>query len=129
MNRAVSTATLRCSTHLARLCADTVAGTGKTRGTKAWLQSYRALAHGFAKNACAQARNKGFPPEISECASAFFDLQQLRHDADYDPSKTFRRSDVLSIIERAERAILDLRTAPRSDLRAFVAFVLLPERR
>ena len=129
MNRAVSTAYYALFHTLARLCADTIAGTGKTRSNTAWLQTYRALAHGFAKNACAQAHKKSFSAEIVRFADAFVELQRLRHDADYDPTKTFKRSDVLLQIERAERAVLDMRTAPRPDLRAFVALVLLPERR
>lgn len=129
MNRAVSTAYCALFHTLARLCADIVAGTGKTVSAKAWLQAYRALAHGFAKNACAQARSKGFPPEVLQFASAFVDLQQLRHDADYDPSRMFKRSEVVSVIGRAERAISGLRSAQRSDLRAFVVLVLIPERR
>ena len=129
VNRAVSTAYYAMFHTLARLCADTVVGTGKTRSTAAWLQTYRALAHGFAKNACSQAHNKGFPPEILGFADAFVHLQRLRHDADYDPSRTFKRYDVISMIERAERVILGLAAAPRPDLRAFVALVLLPERR
>ena len=124
-NRAMSTAYYALFHTLARLCADTIVGTGKTRSGKAWLQIYRALAHGHAKNACAQTRNKNFPPEILRFASAFVEQQQIRHDADYDPSKTFKRFEVLSMIEQAECAILDLRFAPRSDLRAFVALVLL----
>ena len=62
-------------------------------------------------------------------ASAFVELQTLRHQADYDPLRTFKRSDVLSMIELAERAILDVRAAPRPDLRAFAALVLLADRR
>ena len=129
MNRAVSTAYYALFHTLARLCADAVVGTSETRSDKAWLQTYRALAHGFAKNACAKAGSKRFPPEIVRFASAFFELQELRHDADYDPSRMFKRSDVISMIARAEEAIIDMRNAPRADLRAFVALVLLPERR
>jgi hypothetical protein len=129
MNRAVSTAYYALFHTLAKLCADSVVGTGAARSNKAWLQTYRALAHGFAKNACAKAGSKSFPPEIIRFASVFFELQELRHDADYDPSRIFKRSDVIPIIARAERAILDLPAAPRPDLRAFVALVLLPERR
>ena len=129
LNRAVSNAYYALFHALARLCADCVVGAGKDRSEKAWVQTYRALAHGHAKNACAQARNKNFPPEILRFASAFVEQQQLRHDADYDPSKTFKRTEVLSIALRAERAILDMRTVARPDLRAFVALVLLPERR
>ena len=129
LNRSASTAYYALFHTLARLCADTVAGSGKVRNDNAWVQTYRSLAHGFAKNACAQASRRGLPPEIVDFASAFVELQTLRHEADYDPSKSFRRVEVLSMIDRAERAILDLRTAPRPDLRAFVALVLLPERR
>ena len=99
MNRAVSTAYYALFHTMARLCADTIAGTGKTRSTKAWQQTYRALAHGFAKNACAQVRSRGFSPEITRFAMAFVELQQLRHDADYDPTKSFKRSDVIPLIE------------------------------
>ena len=129
VNRAVSAAYYALFHTLTRLCADTIAGTTKARSSKAWLQTYRALAHGFARNACAQVRSKGFPPEIERFANAIVDLQRLRHDADYDPSRTFKRSEVIPLVERAETAILDLRKAPRPDLPAFVALVLLPERR
>ena len=129
LNRAMSTAYYALYHTLARLCADTLIGVGKSRSKNAWLQTYRALAHGHARNSCGQVHKKGFPPAIQHFASAFIELQTLRHEADYDPTRIFRRSDVLSMIERAERAILDLQTPPRSDLRAFVALVLLPERR
>ena len=129
VNRAAIAAYYALFHVLARLCADMIAGTNKTRSTKAWLQAYRALAHGFARSACTQVRSKGFPPEIKRFAEAFVHLQQQRHDADYNPLKTFKREEVLSLIEQAEQAIFGLRSAPLADLRALVAIVLLPERR
>ena len=87
------------------------------------------MEHKHAKNACAKAQSKGFPYEIVGFASAFVELQQHRHEADYNPSKMFKRSEVALLIAEAENAILNLRAAPRADLRAFVALVLLPERR
>jgi hypothetical protein len=56
--------------------------------TSAWGQVFRALEHGFAKNACLQARNLGLPAAIIAFADAFTALQEQRHQADYDPSAT-----------------------------------------
>lgn len=129
VNRALSSAYYALFHTLARVCADAIAGTGGDRSQAAWRQTYRALAHGTAKNACKQARNKGFPAEIVGFAEAFVDLQELRHAADYDSTAAFRRADVVAVIGRAEKVIGDLRRVRRSDLRAFVALVLLPPER
>lgn len=128
LKRAVSAAYYALFHVLAKLCADTIAGAGPPRSTKAWQQTYRALAHGFARNACAQAYNKGFPPMIVRFAQLFVLMQQQRHTAEYDPFSEYRRANVVTMIESAERAIVDFKTAPRSDLRAFVALVLLDNR-
>lgn len=128
LKRAVSAAYYARFHALARLCADTITGVAPTRSTKAWQQTYRAPAHGFAKNACAQAHNKGFPPTIVRFAQLFVLMQQQRHAADYDPFSGFRRADVVTMVESVERAIVDFKMALRSDLRAFVALVLLDTR-
>lgn len=85
LKRAVSAAYYAMFHALARECADTIAGTGPQRSEAAWLQVYRALEHGVAKNACKEAKTKGFPPEIVEFAEAFVTMQEERHTADYDP--------------------------------------------
>jgi hypothetical protein len=61
LRRAVSTAYYAVFHALARQCADRFVGTGHNRSRPAWQQVYRALDHGFAKNACFQAANLGFP--------------------------------------------------------------------
>ena len=129
LNRAVSAAYYALFLTLARLCADTIAGTGKNRNIAAWQQAYRALDHGFAKEACKKVPNKRLPPEIIRFASVFVELQEARHDADYNPSRTFRRAEVIPLIQKAERAIIDLGDAPRVDLRALVVLVLLKDRK
>ena len=43
LNRAVSAAYYALFLTLARLCADTIAGTGKNRNIAAWQQAYRAV--------------------------------------------------------------------------------------
>ena len=47
-------------------------------------------------------------------ATAFFDLQQLRHEADYDLSRRFTRQEVLSLVADAERAFDDWKKVRRT---------------
>jgi hypothetical protein len=54
LKRAVSAAYYAMFHAMAKECADTIAGTGRHRSDKAWVQVYRALEHGVAKNACKQ---------------------------------------------------------------------------
>ena len=46
--------------------------------------------------------------EIAMVAAAFVDLQQYRHEADYDMGRRFTRLEVLSIVSDAKRAFADL---------------------
>ncbi len=48
--------------------------------------------------------------ELNSVASVFIDLQQQRHEADYDMRRRFTRIEVLSIVDDAERAFRDWRT-------------------
>ena len=129
INRAISTAYYGMFHTLAQLAADPIVGAGASRSGAAWRQTFRALDHGLAKNACKQTSTKGFPPEIVRFSAMFVEMQELRHAADYDPFAKFTRAEVTGKIVDAERAILGLRQAPRRDLRAFVALDMLPERR
>ncbi|MGC9260541.1 MAG: hypothetical protein ACP5I8_10780 [Phycisphaerae bacterium] len=43
-------------------------------------------------------------PDLQTTARAFVDLQQARHDADYDVAKAFTRTDTLALVDRAEEA-------------------------
>ena len=128
LRRAVSTAYYALFHSLANDAADLLVGTGKSRATRAWRQTYRALDHGFAKSACSQTSNLGFSQAIVTCADTFIDLQQRRHSADYDPQHRLSRSDALAAIALAETAISALQTAPRPDRRAFAIQLLLRHR-
>lgn len=44
------------------------------------------------------------PPELRVIASTFVDLQQARHEADYDLTRDFSRTEVLGLIAQVERA-------------------------
>jgi hypothetical protein len=61
----VSTAYYAVFHALARICADRLIGSSTTASEgAAWGQVYRALEHGFARNACEQAKALGFSDGI-----------------------------------------------------------------
>lgn len=113
---------------LAKDCADLLLGTGANASDGAWTHIYRSLEHGFAKNACTQASNLGFPHAIVTFADEFVSMQQARHSADYDPDVRYTRAEVLLLVSNAEQAIASLRSAPKKDRRAFAVQVLLRRR-
>jgi uncharacterized protein (UPF0332 family) len=128
LKRAVSTAYYAMFHSLAELNADLFIGTTKDRSDKAWRQAYRALEHGFAKNACQQARRLGFADDVVHFADTFVRMQEERHLADYDPYSKYDRVYTLYLIHLAENAIKGLLRAPRRDRRAFAVLVLLKQR-
>jgi hypothetical protein len=74
----------------------------------------RAMAHADAKSACALFMSgsgiKGLTispidQNLRDVASAFHDLQEARHKADYDLVETFDRVQVLGHIQRARDAM------------------------
>lgn len=115
---------------LARACADGLIGrVHAVRATPAWRLAYRALEHGFAKNACRdQAIVRHFPVEIQDFANAFVNLQERRHSADYDPHFRLTKSEVASDIELAADVIERFDQTSWSDKRSFAAHVLFKKR-
>lgn len=76
LKRALSTAYYALFHTLARECADRLIGTHSPQRSAAWKQVYRALDHGFAKQACSQAKKLGFPSDIVHFADT---LQRSPH--------------------------------------------------
>lgn len=128
LRRSISTSYYAAFHALAKQCADRLVGTGQQRSAAAWQQTYRALEHGFAKDASFKARSLGFPPEIVDFGSAFAQLQEERHKADYDPLVRYSRADALLYASQAEHAIQNLNGAARRDQQAFAVLVLLRRR-
>ena len=128
LRRAISTAYYALFHVLAKDAADFLVGTRPGRVRNAWAQTYRALDHGFAKNACNEAKNLGFPPGLIACAASFVRLQETRHKADYDPDARFTRALALEWVNIAEAAIKDLHGTSRDDRRAFAIQLLLKKR-
>ena len=88
----------------------------------------RAFAHGnmktvakmFAKNDVSPKLRPGLSgqqlqPKLIKVAEAFVDLQQARHDADYNMAQRFSRRDVLDLINQADRAVVDWRDVRNTD--------------
>lgn len=90
----------------------------------------RALNHSDMKKACQSLANWNInsppeplatllastpPPWMVTVASAFVDLQQARHEADYDLSRRFTRSDVLALIGLADGAFAAFGQVPKAD--------------
>jgi hypothetical protein len=113
---------------IAKNNADLLVGIGPARPDKAWRRLYRAIEHGGAKRRCAEVVALKFPPEIVRCANAFVALQEVRHSADYDPGYSISQREAKDIVGQAERAIKDLKSAPRKDRRAFAVLILFNER-
>lgn len=128
LKRAVSTAYYALFHALAEQCADLLVGRGRARNTAAWNQVYRALEHGFAKNACRQTAGLGFAREIVDFADMFAKLQDERHRADYDPAARYTRAEAQTFITDAEQAIRAFNASAREDRKAFAVLVLLKRR-
>ena len=128
LRRAVSAAYYALFHALAHCCANRLAG--PDRGGGAWVQTYRALEHGHARNQCDnRAAMSAFPSEIQNFGRRFVFLQRQRQQADYSPSATFDRQRVMQLITEAEDAVTALDNAPATDRRSFAIHVLLRRHR
>lgn len=93
----------------------------------------RAFVHTAMKDACRSfaggtlkdSIKKGLPPrfsipsEIGDLAATFVELQNKRHQADYDLTEGFRRHDVLALIQQVETAIRRFENVGNSDEKKF----------
>jgi uncharacterized protein (UPF0332 family) len=69
------------------------------------------------------------PLALRNVANAFVELQQARHEADYNVAKSFSRAEVRSLIDQAEQAFQDWQTVRRTTAgRLYLVCLLLWER-
>jgi uncharacterized protein (UPF0332 family) len=69
------------------------------------------------------------PPDLKIVANAFVSLQQARHEADYDLTRTFRRQETLAFVQTANQAFEAWERVKKSDdARLFLACFLLWKR-
>ncbi|MDE0079517.1 MAG: hypothetical protein OXO50_18500 [Caldilineaceae bacterium] len=69
-----------------------------------------------------------FPTEIQDFANQFVELQERRHEADYDPLSKFTRGGVHTAIDAADVAIKKLRASDNKDKTAFAAWTVMRNR-
>ena len=130
LRRAVSTAYYAMFHCLATCCADMlVGGPSAHRDMRAWNRMYRSLQHGTTRQRCQHRDITDFPGPIQDFASAFVEMQNRRHTADYAPDADFRKSDVIRDINLAESVITAFATVDIADRRAFAVHVLFDHNR
>ena len=114
LRRSISTSYYALFHGLAELTAGRLVGsTSAAQRSAAWSRVYRDLNHLSAKKACSRPELQGCSQELARFLMAFPTLQELRHQADYDPIVRFKQGEALSAADDAERALTGLQTAPR----------------
>lgn len=135
LRRAVSTAYYALFHRLAAGAADVMVGAA-ARGTQRYLIVYRSFEHRRAADACRQVANgtlrteagNSFDATLQECATAFIELQQNRHDADYDPFVRIALSDAKTAVAKASTAIHRLNNSPEGERLLFLTFLYFKHR-
>lgn len=102
-----------------------VGGTGDREALRGCLG--RAFSHENMKKVAAQFASGNVSPKLlpalngqpledglSRLAAAFIDLQQARHEADYNRRRRFGRVEVLHLLDMADRAFADWREVRQS---------------
>jgi hypothetical protein len=128
--RAISTAYYALFHFLSLKCADGFVGSANDGFSRARRQAYRSLDHGAVKAASVEANDpaRGFPEGIVRFASAFRQLQELRHAADYEEEFSLDADLTLRIIEEAEGAMLAFDSESAAHQRAFLVLAALRKR-
>jgi uncharacterized protein (UPF0332 family) len=131
LKRAISSLYYAIFHSLARSCADSfIGGPNAGRGTFAWQRAYRSLDHGKAKTAFLDKNPMAvFSVSVRAFGATFVKMQGRRHDADYNPEKRFRKSEVQSDLREVEAVVTAFERCSLSERRAFAAYVLLKERK
>jgi len=83
----------------------------------------RAFAHHTMKTVARQFANGTYPTklrpalqrqplprELGEVAQAFVDLQQARHEADYDTARRFTRAEAIDLVDQCDQAFANWQT-------------------
>jgi uncharacterized protein (UPF0332 family) len=101
------------------------------RGTHRYLAVYRSFEHKRMADVCRQVsagslkteEGTSFHQLLRQCALAFVELQENRHEADYDPFKKFALSDAQAAISKAGDAIRSLYASPEEERLLFLTFL------
>ena len=125
LRRSISTAYYALFHGVAELAAGRLVGnTSTAQKSAAWSRVYRDLNHLTAKKACRRPGLQGCSQELARFLMAFPQLQELRHQADYDPTVRFKQGEALSAADDAERGLSGLQDAPRDEQLHFITLAL-----
>jgi uncharacterized protein (UPF0332 family) len=107
------------------------------RGTGRYALAYRSIDHQKVRDVCAKVKLPSIPRELSaysppdgfdsdtrDFASVLHELQQKRHDADYNPSIRVRTSDARLAISAARYALHRWEAANSTSRESFLGLLL-----
>jgi len=125
LRRSISTSYYALFHGLAELAADRLVGASNAaQKSTVRARVYRHLNHLNAKKACSRAELQNCSQGPARFLVAFPRLQELRHQADYDPLARFKHGDASSAADDAERALAGLQAAPRDEQLDFITLAL-----
>jgi hypothetical protein len=120
--------------------ADLVVG-ANNRSTSRYKLVYRSPDHKSLRSMCEGVAKQtmparfapyvppgGFGSDLKAFATAFVDLQEKRHAADYDPSLTVTRSEVRATVASSQTAFARFESAPAEQREAFLSLLLFQPR-
>lgn len=138
VRRAVSSAYYGVFHHVLTAAADLYVGAA--RPAKRYTLLYRSVDHRALRSLCEEAKKQtpsakyrkyvptGLGPNLQAFASALLELQEKRHDADYDPLIRMKASDARLVIATAKSAVRRFDKASAVNRRAFLTLLLFPPR-
>ena len=128
IRRAISTAYYAAFHALAATNAHALIGFPQDQLTAdAWTRAYRRLDHNQAKTQL-QYNRPNFSVNAQVFADLFCDLQNERHNADYNPSATFTLQTATTWLNNAEDAINDYLQTTLSERTAIAVLTLIRPR-
>lgn len=140
LRRAVSSAYYAVFHKILRAAAERFAGPGQ-EGSGAYGTLYRSFDHAHMSRVCddlqastlrdrvkRMLRRDSVSQQTRDFAGAFPELQEARHQADYDPTVRFRPSDVGSLIDAAEVAMVAFDLIPPDEQADVLALLMVRTR-
>lgn len=140
VRRAIPAAYYAVFHHLLTAVADAYVGRTKRNSTEYSLV-YRSVDHGVLRQLCREAVKANMPekyrrhlpriglgPNIQAFAETFIELQDSRHQADYDPFGRLKTSDVKAAVAAAYTAIARFDRASAARRKAFLTLLLFSPR-
>jgi hypothetical protein len=127
--------------HTATIAASDYVVSKSRRNQAEWALVSRSVGHTELRELCKAISNPpkkyqhlipaaGFSAALKDYASAVVDLQQKRHDSDYNPLAVFRVSDCRNLVSSARKAEFQFKSigVDADERRIFVCLLLFSPR-